>query len=66
MHTGIRPAAIVPAAMATEELTALAMISFAAINQVLAQYRQPNKSENEMLLVNIPETSVPIQSIPVV
>ena len=52
-HTGVRPAAIVPAAMATEELTALAMMSFAAISQVLAQYRQPDKNEDEMLLVNI-------------
>jgi len=64
-NTGMRPAAIVPAAMATEELAALAVMSFAAISQVLAQYRQPNRSENETLLVNVPEISVPMRKISV-
>jgi len=63
---GIRPAAIVPAAMATEELAALAVMIFAAISQVLGQYRQPNRGKDVALLVSLPETSAPIQSIPVV
>jgi len=65
-NTEIRPAAIVPAAIATEELAALVVMNFAAINQVLAQYRQPNRGEDKTLLVNVPETSVPIQKISVI
>ncbi len=51
--------------MATEELAVLAVISFAAISQVLAQYSQSNKGEDAMLLVNVPEAGESTQSITV-
>ena len=51
--------------MATEELATLAVMNFTAINQVLVQYRPSSKSEDEILLINVPEKSIPIQGITV-
>ena len=64
-NTEIQPAAMVTAAMATEELAALAVMGAATIHEMLVQYGQLNKGEDEVLLVNIPKTSIPTKSIPV-
>ena len=64
-NTGIRPAAMVPAVIATEELAALAIVGVAAIHRILDWYEQCSKSKYKILPVNVPEISTQIQSISV-
>jgi len=64
-NSEMQPAAMVPTLMATEELTVLVAMGAAAIHEMLVQYSQRDKNEDKISLVNIPRTSVPIQSISV-
>jgi len=64
-NTGIRPAEIATAVIAAEELTVLVVMGTAAIHEMLVRYGQRDKIENEVLLVDVPGTGVPIESITV-
>jgi len=63
-NSEMQPAAMVPTLMATEELTVLAAMGAAAIYEMLIQYSQRDKSEDEILPANIPGVNFSIQSVP--
>ena len=63
-NTGIRPATILPT-LAAEELSKLGIMCAAAIHEMFVQYKQSDKDENEIFLVNAPEESALTQGAPI-